>query len=188
MNNCLFLDRDGTIIEYGDGYNFKPEKIRLIRGADKLISAFNRAGYKVIFITNQGGIGKGLYTEDDVFKIHAKINDLLAESGGHADDLFYCPHDPNGIGKYRAVCSCRKPGGLLLQKAIEKYNADVKNSLFLGDNITDKQCAESVGVRFYPLSFRHVITTSHGFRSEIRAYTDETIERILSFALHVQQV
>lgn len=182
MNDCLFLDRDGTIIEYGDGYNFKPEKIKLINGAGKLIAAFNRAGYKVIFITNQGGVGKGLYTEEDVLKVHEKINLLLAEFGGRADDLFYCPHDPDGIGKYRAVCSCRKPGGLLLEKAIEKYNANIENSLFLGDNITDKQCAESAGVRFYPVSFRHVITTSHGFRTVIEAYTDQTIEKILAFA------
>lgn len=183
MNKCLFLDRDGTIIEFASGYNFEPEKIKLIKGAGEFIKKFRDAGYKIIFITNQGGIAKGLYTEEDVYAVNAKINELLAPFGAKIDDLFFCPHDENGvIEKYKTRCSCRKPEPKLLLNAIEKYNPDIQKSIFVGDNYTDRLCAERCGVRFYPIEFRHVISTSHGFRTEINEYSPAFIDEIFAFS------
>lgn len=183
MNKCLFLDRDGTIIKFGNGYNFDPEKIELINGAEDLIATFCRAGYKIIVITNQGGIAKGLYTETDVLAVNDKINELLATSGAKIDDIFFCPHDEKGIiEKYKIKCSCRKPEPLLLENAIKKHDVDRAHSLFIGDNYNDRICAEKAHVRFFPLEFRHVYGTSHGFRTEISEYSPELIQKIFRFA------
>ncbi|MDY4187367.1 MAG: HAD-IIIA family hydrolase [Candidatus Borkfalkiaceae bacterium] len=183
MNKCLFLDRDGTIIKFGDGYNFLPEKTELIKGVSALIAKFCRAGYKIIVITNQGGIARGLYTEKDVYAVNDKINELLAPDGGKIDDIFFCPHDEKGvIEEFKIKCSCRKPEPLLLERAVKKHNADRAKSLFIGDNYNDRLCAEKVHVRFYPLEFRHVLSTSHGFRTEINEYSPELIQNIFDFA------
>lgn len=183
MNKCLFLDRDGTIIDFASGYNFEPKKVKLIKGAGEFVKKFRDAGYKIVFITNQGGIAKGVYSESDVYAVNDKINELLSPFGAKIDDLFFCPHDENGIiEKYRMRCSCRKPEPLLLLNAIKKHEADVQKSLFVGDNYTDRLCAEKAGVRFYPLEFRHVISTSHGFRTVINEYTPELINKIFDFS------
>ena len=183
MNKCLFIDRDGTINKFNLGYNYKIEHIQLIPGVDKLIAEFCKRGYKILVITNQGGIACGLYTEEDLHTVNAYIASLLAPAGGRIDKVYFCPHHAkDGIGDLKVECSCRKPGNLLLEQAIKEFDADVSQSLFLGDNFTDMQCAQKSNVAFYPIGFKKVITTSQGFRTEISEYTDELIESILSFA------
>ena len=180
---CLFIDRDGTINKFNRGYNYKIEHIQLIPGVDKLIAEFCKRGYKIVVITNQGGIACGIYTEEDVYAVNAHIASLLAPSGGRIDKVYFCPHHVQGIIEGLNVeCSCRKPGNLLLEQAIADFNADVSKSLFLGDNFTDMQCAQKSKVAFYPFSFKRVITTSQGFRTEIKEYSEELIQSILSFA------
>lgn len=183
MNKCLFIDRDGTINKFNTGYNYKVEHIQLIEGVQKLIRRFCENGYKIVVITNQGGIGMGLYTADDVNVVNRLIDELLRKEGGRIDGVYYCPHnEKDGINEYKVKCSCRKPGNLLLERAIKDFDADRQKSLFLGDNITDKLCADKSGVAFYPISFRNVKTTSQGFRVEIEKYDDNLIEDILTFA------
>ncbi len=183
MNKCLFLDRDGTINEFNSGFNHKKEDIRLIPGIGKLLKEFKARGYKLIVITNQGGIGMGVYTEEDLYAVNRLINELLTEYEVQIDEFYFCPHHAElGKGEYKIECSCRKPGNLLLEQAIEKFDIDRRASLFLGDNITDKLCADKSKIAFYPFEFRNVKTTSQGFRIEIKEYSSKLINDILSFA------
>src|SRR5574344_1813525 len=102
MKKCLFLDRDGTINAYNIGYNFMPSQVEMIDGADKLIARFVEAGYIIVVITNQGGIARGLYTEDDMRSVNAYIDGYLRKRGGKIDAFYYCPHDEKfGTGKYK---------------------------------------------------------------------------------------
>lgn len=180
---CLFIDRDGTINKFNRGYNYKIEHIQLIPGVDKLLTEFCKRGYKIIVITNQGGIACGIYTEEDLHAVNEHIGALLAPAGAKIDKVYFCPHHAQGvINELKIECSCRKPGNLLLEQAIADFNADVSKSLFLGDNFTDMLCAQKSNVAFYPISFKRVITTTQGFRTEITEYSDELIESILSFA------
>ena len=188
LNKCLFIDRDGTINKFNSGYNYKKEHIQLIPGVEKLLSKFCKRGYKIIVITNQGGIGMGLYSHKAVHTVNRYIDQLLRGNGAGIDGFYYCPHnEKDGVGKYKVNCSCRKPGNLLLEKAITDFNADRKSSLFLGDNFTDKLCADKSNIAFYPIDFRAVKTTSQGFRVEIEEYSDELINSILAFAERLNQ-
>ena len=183
MNKCLFLDRDGTINKFNSGYNYKKEHIQLIPGIGNLLKEFCARGYKLILITNQGGIGMGLYSEEELNAVNRYIGELLQPYGARIDGVYYCPHNEKyGKGKYKVNCSCRKPGNLLLERAIEDFNADRKRSLFIGDNITDKLCAEKSSIAFYPFDFRNVKTTSQGFRVEINEYSEDLIKKIVVFA------
>lgn len=188
MNKCLFLDRDGTINQFNSGYNYKIEHIQLISGVGNLLKEFCLRGYKIIVITNQGGIGIGLYSDEDVKAVNRHINALLNDFDATIDAFYYCPHnEKDGIGEYKVKCSCRKPGNLLLERAIKDFNADRKTSLFLGDNFTDKLCANKSDVAFYPFSFKKVKTTSQGFRTEIKEYSTELINDILQFAQNLNK-
>lgn len=178
MQKCLFLDRDGTINKFGIGYNFKEEHVTLIKGVDKMIAEFIGAGYKIIVITNQGGIGKGVYTEQQMNAVNEHIDRLLRKNGAHIDAFYYCPH----YSKTGTVCACRKPGTLLLENACKDFNADINASLFVGDNYTDMLCAKNFGVRFYPFEFRHVYSTTQGFRIVINEYSENLIEKMLEYA------
>lgn len=183
MNKCLFIDRDGTINEFNTGYNYKKEHIKLIPGVQNLLAKFCALGYKIVVITNQGGIGMRLYTVDDVHTVNEYINQLLAPYGAKIDAFYFCPHnEKDGVGEYKVKCSCRKPGNLLLERAINDFSAQREQSLFLGDNITDKQCAERSQIAFYPFEFRKVFTTSQGFRIKIEEYSNDLIKDIISFA------
>ena len=112
----IFLDRDGTINEEVN-YLHRPEDLRILPGAAEAISRFNQAGFWVIVITNQAGIGRGYYTEKDLEMLNQYLNQVLAEKNAHIDGFYFCPHHPeHGIGEYRKQCDCRKPGiGMFLQ-------------------------------------------------------------------------
>jgi len=184
MNKCLFLDRDGTINTYLDGGACKIEQVTLIKGVQKLIAKFIDAGWKIIVITNQGeAVATGRCTEEEVVAIHEYLRSLLLPHGADLHALYSCPHMQNApIKKYAIACNCRKPAPGLLLNAIKDFDADLKYSLFIGDNYTDMLCAQNAGVRFYPIDFKHVICTRHGFRTLIEEYDDKLIEDIFAYA------
>ena len=102
MNKCLFVDRDGTINKFNSGYNYKIEHIQLIPGVEKLLASFCELGYKIVVITNQGGIGMGLYTDKDVNAVNRHIDALLQQNGARIDGVYYCPHnEKDGVGEYK---------------------------------------------------------------------------------------
>ena len=180
------MDRDGTInVLPEDAYHLaRVEDVKLIPGVEKLIKKFNDAGYLVIVVSNQGGVGKGYYTERDVFEIERKISELLHNANGAIiNDWNYCfHHATKGIGKYKIDCNCRKPGTANVESAIIKYDIDRNASFFIGDNITDAQCAIAANIRYYPFDYSGGIKTERGCRIMIREYTDQMIEDIFSMA------
>ena len=147
MNKAVFFDRDGTLnVEVGYLYEF--ERFKWIDGAIEAVKFCNDNGYLAIVVTNQSGVARGYYTEEDVNKLHQKMNEELAKSGAHIDSFFYCPHHPEGVvEKYSIVCNCRKPKSGLVEEACRKYDIDKSKSLMIGDMPRDVECAENIGVR-----------------------------------------
>lgn len=147
MDKVVFLDRDGTI-NVEKNYLYKPEELEFIAGAPEAIRLLNESGYKVVVVTNQAGVARGYYTEEDVKRLHDHMNARLAEFGAHVDAFFYCPHHPeHGVGKYKVECDCRKPKiGMFLQ-AEKLFDIDKSQSWMIGDNIGDIEAGKNYGVR-----------------------------------------
>lgn len=142
---AIFLDRDGTINE---DLNFlsSPEQLVLIDGSAEAIREANDLGLKVIVFTNQSGIARGYFTEEDLHKIHKRLDELLAEKGAKIDAYYYCPHHPSeGNGEYKIECECRKPKDGMLQRASRERNIDLKNSFVIGDRCIDIQAGKTAG-------------------------------------------
>jgi D-glycero-D-manno-heptose 1,7-bisphosphate phosphatase len=93
-------------------------------------------------ITNQSGIGLGLYHHADVERVHAYLHRQLAQQGAHLDAVYYCPHHPE-----QGRCLCRKPGSLLFERAVARFGIDGSRSLMVGDRQRDVDAAEAVGIR-----------------------------------------
>ncbi len=140
-NKALFLDRDG-IINVDTGYAHRREEIIFIPGIFELCRHAKEAGYYIIIITNQAGIGRGYYTEQDFNNLMQWMREQFAEQGIHIDDVFYCPHhSEHGLGAYKKTCHARKPQPGMLMKAIEKYTIHPDCSIMLGDKHSDMQAA-----------------------------------------------
>lgn len=149
MNKAIFLDRDGTL-NIEKNYLYKREDFEFIIGMPEAIKRWNELGYKIIVVTNQAGVARGYYTEDDVVNLHTYINDLLMKSGAHIDAFYYCPHHPiHGIGKYKVECSCRKPKTGMLEQAISDFNIDVAQSYLFGDQDSDIEAGETMKIKSY---------------------------------------
>ena len=120
-------------------------------GMPDAIRLLNDAGWLVVVVTNQAGIGRGLYSESEFEHFTAWIDERLAEAGAHVDATYHCPHHPTaGLGEYLRDCDCRKPAPGMLLCAIADWEPDVTRSFMLGDKPTDMQAAEAAGVRGVP--------------------------------------
>ena len=139
-SKAVFIDRDDTLakdIPYCDD----PDRFSVYSDVPAAIARLNSAGFLVIVITNQSGIGRGYFTEETLGKVHAKMLSQIESGGGRVDDIFFCPHTPEDH------CSCRKPEiGMGLQ-AVEKYGIDVSQSYMVGDADKDIQFGERLGCR-----------------------------------------
>ncbi len=140
MNKGLFLDRDGVINEEV-GYVTSLDKFCFKPGIVELISMANWLDYKVIVITNQGGISKGLYSHKQLQIIHEFMLNRLIVFDAKIDQIYYCPHHPD-----QSRCLCRKPGKLLFERAIHQFNIDPKLSFMLGDKQHDLTPAKLLGI------------------------------------------
>lgn len=145
MNRAAFFDRDGTII-VDIGYLHKPEDIVFIPGTPELIRKYNDAGYLVIVITNQSGIARGMFTEEDMHRVHAAMNERLRrEYGAHIDAFYFCPHLPEITGK----CDCRKPAPGLFLRAIREHDIDPRMSISFGDSKRDEEASKAAGIQCF---------------------------------------
>lgn len=145
----VFLDRDGTM-NTEVNYLHRPEDLVLIPGTAEAVRLFNEAGFAVIVVTNQAGVARGYYTEEDVEKLHQYLNTLLGQSGAHVDAFYYCPHHPeHGIGKYKMDCRCRKPGTGMFEAAERDLagGIDRENSWMIGDKLCDTEAGHNYGIR-----------------------------------------
>ena len=167
MNKAVFLDRDGTI-NVEKQYLFKTEEFEFIPRAPMAIKKMNDLGYKVIIISNQSGIARGFFTEQDVINLHKYMLQELDKIGAKIDGFYYCPHHPEAkIEKYRLKCKCRKPENALFVKAIEKYEIDVSKSWVVGDRVRDLIPGEVLGMR------GALVLTGYGKEEQLRNEAEE---------------
>ncbi len=144
---CAFLDRDGVVNE-DTGHVHTPAEFRFMPGMPEAIRLLNDAGWLVVVVTNQSGIGRGLYTEAEFEDFTRWIDERLAEAGAHVDATYHCPHHPTEArGEYLMDCECRKPGPGMLLRAIAEFQPDVRRSFMLGDKRGDMEAASAAGVR-----------------------------------------
>ena len=140
MNKCIFLDRDGVLNEDRTDYVYRVEDFIIPEGVPEALRLLKDAGYLLIVITNQAGIAKGLYSRNDVMTCYHYLQD---QCGQLIDDIYYSPHHP----KYNSESLTRKPGSLLLEKAMAKYNINPDTSWMIGDALRDMQAGKKVGVQ-----------------------------------------
>jgi D-glycero-D-manno-heptose 1,7-bisphosphate phosphatase len=160
MNKAVFLDRDGTIIE-DSGYINHPVQVHFIPGAIGAIKKLNAAGYKVIVITNQSGVARGLFSEDMLQTVDKYIQKTILNGGAHLDGLYYCPHHPeHGIYPYKQECDCRKPNPGLIKKAAKEHQIELGSSFMIGDHSTDITAGHRAGVKTI------FVTTGHGAKEK----------------------
>ncbi len=158
LRPAVFLDRDGTMIEEA-GYLSSLDAVKWYPGTKDSIRLLNRAGFLVCVITNQGGIGLGLFDDTFVQMVHTTLDAELAASGARIDGWYYCPHHPNAtIPELKSPCACRKPGRAMIDAACREHGIDLARSWVIGDRDVDVQMAATVGARGI------LVTTGHGAR------------------------
>ena len=136
MKKAIFLDRDGTINVEKD-YIYKSEDLVFEEGTIKALKTFKNLGYILIVISNQSGIARGYFTEEDLNIFNNNMNEILKRNGIEITEFYCCPHHPDGIGEYKKVCECRKPNNKMIEDAIKKYNIAREKSYMIGDKTSD---------------------------------------------------
>ncbi len=154
---AAFLDRDGTLIEERE-YLAEPEQVRLLPGVAAGLRALRDAGYRLIVVTNQSGIARGLIRPDQYEGVRRRIDALLAAEGVALDAVYHCPHHPDITGP----CPCRKPGLGLYRQAVAEHGIDPARSVFIGDKPGDVAPAGAWGARGV------LVRTGYGRTSEPR--------------------
>jgi D-glycero-D-manno-heptose 1,7-bisphosphate phosphatase len=142
LNKAIFLDRDGVINRERGDYTFRIEDFQINEGVFECLAAFQKKGYLLILITNQGGISRGIYTTNEFESLSKFMLEQFENEGIRFTEIYYCPHY-SGIGK----CLCRKPGSLLLEKALARFQIDPQNSFMIGDSERDMDAARAAGVK-----------------------------------------
>lgn len=144
---ALFLDRDG-VIHREIGYLFDPKQVEFLPGIFEVCKSAQKAGYKLIIITNQSGIARGLYSEADFHHLMHWMLKEFEQRGIQIDAYYFCPHHPvHGIGKYRKECASRKPGPGMILQAAREHGLDLSQSLLIGDRGSDMEAGAAAGIR-----------------------------------------
>ena len=151
----VFLDRDGVINinPPNKGYVRRWSEFAFIPNAQKAIRELTQNGYRIIVVTNQAGIGRGLFFEENLLDIHARMVSEITETGGRIDAVYYCPHAPD------AGCTCRKPKPGMLIRARCEHNIELSSAYLIGDSTTDIEVGQRVGAKTL------LVLTGHGQES-----------------------
>jgi histidinol-phosphate phosphatase family protein len=170
-NRAVFLDRDGTINE-DPGYIGDPKNFELLPGAAKAIRMLNEAGLLVFIVSNQSGLARGYFKEEDLLKVNAHMFKLLDEEDAYIDGIYYCPHHPDD------GCECRKPELELVERAIKEHALDIKDSFVVGDKLTDIELGLKTGAKSV------LVLTGYGReeREKLETQPDHISENLLAAA------
>lgn len=143
---AAFFDRDGVLNE-DIGFAHRPDQITWMPGAREAVKRLNDAGFLVFVVTNQGGVARGLYSEEHVRTLHRWMQEELRAVGAHVDAFYHCPHHPDhGEPPYRTDCRCRKPEPGMLLQAMAEWPVEPQGSFLIGDRETDVQAAQRAGI------------------------------------------
>ncbi len=146
MNRAVILDRDGVINE-DSGYLYKPEDFTFIEGIFHFCRAARQKGYLIIIVTNQSGIARGYYTEEDFLRLSDWMCNKFEEQGILIGRIYYCPYHPTeGIGRYKRDSYDRKPNPGMILKARDDFDLDLKHSIIIGDRDSDMIAGRKAGV------------------------------------------
>ncbi len=157
LNPAVFLDRDGVLNKDPPHYAHRLDQLELIQRSGKAVKLLNEHGYLVIIISNQSGVARGYYTEEDVTIFNNALREKIQECGGVVNAVYYCPHHPDAkIDKYRMDCDCRKPGPGMLTKAAKEHHIDLKKSYVVGDKLSDIKAGKEAGCKTI------LVLTGHG--------------------------
>ncbi len=137
----VLLDRDGVINYDSDQFIKTPDEWQAIPGSLEAIARLNASGYKVVVITNQSGLARGMFSEATLQAIHNKFMTELAEHNGKIDRIYYCPHGPD------QGCNCRKPKPGMLEQFASDYKANLNEVIFIGDTINDVHAAQNANAQ-----------------------------------------
>ncbi len=143
MNKAVFLDRDGVLNKELGDYVCRVEDFHVLEHNFEPLKELQNRGYLLIVITNQGGLAKGWYSPETLSVMHAHLKSTYAAQGVTITDIYFCNHHP----EYNGNCLCRKPGSLMLEKAIARFNINASASYFIGDRERDVMAGEAAGVK-----------------------------------------
>jgi D,D-heptose 1,7-bisphosphate phosphatase len=146
-DKAIFLDCDNTLIE-DQGYISHPDQVKLLDGVAEALIEFKQLGYKLIVVSNQSAVARGIVTEKALGEIHNRLKQLLAEKGAFLDRIYYCPYHPDGaVAKYRKESGWRKPGPGMLLAAAEQMDIDLRQSWLIGNSSRDVEAGLRAGCR-----------------------------------------
>jgi D,D-heptose 1,7-bisphosphate phosphatase len=180
---AIFLDRDGTINREVEHLK-APHEFELLEGVAASIRAWNRAGWRVVVVSNQPVIARGDCTEAGMREIHNRMETALGRTGAYLDRIYYCPHHPDGgfpgeRPELKIRCDCRKPGTAMIRQAQRELNLDLPRSWLIGDRTTDIRAARSAGVRSI------LVQTGQGGRDRLYPDAPDLIARDLPQAMRM---
>jgi len=146
-NKAIFLDRDDTLIE-DVGYINHPDQVKLLDGVAEALIELNAMGYKLVVVSNQSAVARGIVTKKVVGEIHGRLKQLLAEKNASLDRIYYCPYHPEGIvAKYRKESNCRKPNPGMLLAAADEMALDLGESWMIGNSSRDIEAGLRAGCK-----------------------------------------
>jgi D-glycero-D-manno-heptose 1,7-bisphosphate phosphatase len=141
-NKAVFLDRDGVLNQEMGDYVRRFEDFHVLEHNIEPLKKLQEKGYLLLIATNQGGLAKGWYTEEELAKMHSHLKEVYRQHGVEFTDIYYCPHHPDFTGD----CDCRKPKPGMLLRGIAQYDIDPAQSYFIGDRERDVEAGTAAGV------------------------------------------
>ena len=188
MTPAVFLDRDGTLLE-DVGYLDRLERLALFPWSIDAVRLLNRAGFRVVVVTNQAGVARGIIEESFVGEAHQFIGQMMAKGAAKLDAYYYCPHLTDApVEAYRRSCDCRKPGPGMFQQAARELDIDLQRSFAIGDRWHDIQAGQAAGARGILVRTGYGRTEEARPRKDLRpaAVTDNLIEAVSWILAHAR--
>jgi D-glycero-D-manno-heptose 1,7-bisphosphate phosphatase len=179
-NKAVFVDRDNTLIE-DPGYISDPSLVRLLPGVELAIKSLSQQGFKVVVVTNQSGIARGLLSEEALGQIHRELGRQLGEHGANLDGIYYCPFHPEGtVEKYTCDSELRKPKPGMLLAAAKDLDIDLAASWMVGDSPRDIEAGQRAGCRTIRVRTQH--DPASGENSDEDSQADYTVRNLVDAA------